>query len=35
MDMFVDDFLGMGQDTPANPLMNQWQTLMHNIDKIF
>jgi len=34
-DVFVDDFIGLGQDTPANPLVNQRRTLMHNVDKIF
>ncbi|CAJ1939723.1 unnamed protein product [Cylindrotheca closterium] len=35
MEVFVDDFVGMGQDHPSNPLTNQRAVLSHNIDKVF
>ncbi|CAJ1944713.1 unnamed protein product [Cylindrotheca closterium] len=35
MEVFVDDFVGMGQDHPSNPLTNQQAVLSHNIDKVF
>ena len=35
MDIFVDDFCVIGQDTDMNPLANLRRTLMHNIDKVF
>lgn len=35
MEIFVDDFVGIGQDHPSNPLTNQRATLSHNIDKLF
>ena len=35
MEVFIDDFLGMGQDHPSNPLRNQRAVLSHNIDKVF
>jgi hypothetical protein len=35
MDVFVDDFCGVGQDSKMNPLVNQRRALMHNIDKVF
>jgi hypothetical protein len=35
MDIFVDAFCGVGQDSNMNPLANQRRTLMHNIDKVF
>jgi hypothetical protein len=35
MDVFVDDFWSIGQDTPMKQLANQSCMLMHNIDKIF
>ena len=35
VDVFVDDFIGMGQDHPSNPLENQRAVLSHNIDKVF
>ena len=34
-EIFVDDFILMGQDHPQNPLENQRSTLSHNIDKVF
>ena len=35
VEVFVDDFIGMGQDHPSNPLENQRAVLSHNIDKVF
>ena len=35
MEVFVDDFIGFGQDHPSNPLRNQRAVLSHNIDKVF
>lgn len=35
MEVFVDDFIGMAQDHPSNPLQNQRAVLSHNIDKVF
>jgi hypothetical protein len=35
VDVFVDDFCGVGQDHPMNPLKNQRNVLMHKIDKVF
>ena len=35
VEVFVDDFIGIGQDHPQNPLSNQRAALSHNIDKIF
>ncbi len=35
VDVFVDDFMGLGQDHGMNDLQNQRRTLMHNIDKVF
>ena len=35
VDVFVDDFLAIGQEHHMNPLQNQRRTLMHNIDKVF
>mmetsp|Transcript_1284 Transcript_1284/g.2567 ORF Transcript_1284/g.2567 Transcript_1284/m.2567 type:complete len:585 (+) Transcript_1284:829-2583(+) len=35
VEIFVDDFIGMGQDDPQNPLANQRNALSHNIDKVF
>lgn len=35
VEIFVDDFIGMGQNDPQNPLENQRAALSHNIDKIF
>ncbi|CAJ1935372.1 unnamed protein product [Cylindrotheca closterium] len=35
MEVFMDDFVGMGQDHPSNPLENQRAVLSHNIDKVF
>ena len=35
MDVFVDDFCGVGQDSQMNPLTNQRRALFHNIDKVF
>jgi hypothetical protein len=35
MDVFVDDFCGIGQDSRMNPLVNQRRALLHNIDKVF
>lgn len=35
MEVFVDDFVGMGQEHPSNPLKNQRAILSHNIDKVF
>ena len=34
-EIFVDDFILLGQEHPQNPLDNQRATLSHNIDKIF
>ena len=34
-DIYMDDFLGMGQDHPSNPLVNQRRTMMHRIDSVF
>jgi hypothetical protein len=33
--VFVDDFCGVGQDHPMNPLDNQRKVSLHQIDKIF
>ena len=35
MEVFVDNFIGIGQDHPSNPLRNQRAVLSHNIDKVF
>ena len=35
VEIFVDDFISMGQESPQNPLENQRAALSHNIDKIF
>ena len=35
VEVFVDDFIGMAQDHPSNPLRNQRAVLSHNIDKVF
>jgi hypothetical protein len=35
VEVFVDDFIGMGQDHPSNPLHNQRAVLCHYIDKVF
>jgi hypothetical protein len=35
VDVFVDDFCGLGQDHKMSPLVNQRRVLMHAIDKIF
>jgi hypothetical protein len=33
--VFVDDFCSVGQDHPMNPLDNERNVLLHQIDKIF
>ena len=35
VDVFVDDFCGLGQDHHQNPMANQRRTLFHNLDKVF
>ncbi|CAJ1947446.1 unnamed protein product [Cylindrotheca closterium] len=35
MEVFVDNFVGMDQDHPSNPLTNQQAVLSHNTDKVF
>ena len=35
MDVYVDDFCGVGQDHPSYPLKAQRRALLHNIDKVF
>ena len=34
-DIFVDDYIGIGQDHPMNPIDNQRRTIMHKIDGVF
>lgn len=35
LDVYVDDFCGLGQDHPSNPLQNQRNVLLHRIDQVF
>jgi hypothetical protein len=35
VDVFVDNFCGVGQDHPRIPLIKQQRVLMHAIDQIF
>jgi hypothetical protein len=35
MDVFVDDFCGMRQQSTQNPLQNQRRALLHSIDRVF
>ena len=35
VDVFVDDFLGAGQDRPSKPLENQRRVLMRAVDQVF
>lgn len=35
VDVYVDDFVGIGQEHPSNPLENQRRTVMHCIDAVF
>jgi hypothetical protein len=35
MDVFVDDFCGVGQQSRQNPLRNQRRALLHSIDRVF
>jgi hypothetical protein len=35
MDVFVDDFCGIGQQSTQNPLRNQRRALLHSIDRVF
>ena len=35
MDVYVDDFCGIGQDHPSYPIAHQRRALLHNIDKVF
>ncbi|CAJ1957772.1 unnamed protein product [Cylindrotheca closterium] len=35
MEVFVDNFVGMDQDHPSNPLTSQRAVVSHNIDKVF
>jgi hypothetical protein len=35
MDVFVDDFCGIGQQSTQNPLQNQRRALLHSIDRVF
>jgi hypothetical protein len=35
MDVFMDDFCRLGQDSCMNPLLNQQNMLVHDINKVF
>ena len=35
MDVYVDDFVGVGQDHPQYSLRDQRRALLHNIDRVF